>query len=44
MKSRQILHEIDATLDQLIKNAAALTEVSSDPLYKTEVNPRNFVG
>ena len=37
MERRELLNEIDATLDQLIKNAAALTEVSSDPLYNTEV-------
>jgi uncharacterized protein YjgD (DUF1641 family) len=37
MESREILQEIDVTLDQLIKNAAALTEISADPLYNAEV-------
>lgn len=36
MKRREVLNEIDETLDQLIKNAAALKEVSSDPLFKHE--------
>jgi hypothetical protein len=38
MERREILNEIDATLDQLIKNAAALNEVTSNPLYQTEVD------
>ena len=38
MESREILQEIDVTLDQLIKNAAALTEISAEPLYKSEVH------
>lgn len=41
MKNRELLQEIDITLDQLIKNAAALTEISSDPLYETEVQALN---
>ena len=41
MESRKILQEIDVTLDQLIKNAAALTEVSNDPLYESEVQALN---
>lgn len=41
MKHREILTEIDATLDQLIKNAAALKEVEKDldlatALHKTQ--------
>lgn len=41
MKSREILQQIDCTLDQLIKNAAALTEVSEDPLFESEVQALN---
>lgn len=37
MKDRETLKDIDATLDQLIKNAEALQEVSSDPLFVEEV-------
>ncbi|MCP5506117.1 MAG: hypothetical protein H7A38_04475 [Chlamydiales bacterium] len=37
MKRREVLNEIDETLDQLIKNAAALKEVSEDPLFAREV-------
>lgn len=37
MKRREVLNEIDETLDQLIKNAAALKEVSEDPLFTREV-------
>lgn len=37
MQRREVLNEIDITLDQLIKNAAALSEVTSDPLYQAEV-------
>ncbi|MCP5505118.1 MAG: hypothetical protein H7A41_08205 [Chlamydiales bacterium] len=37
MERREILNEIDETLDQLIKNAAALKEITSDPLYQTEI-------
>lgn len=37
MERSEILNEIDGTMDQLIKNAAALNEVTSDPLYQTEV-------
>ena len=37
MERREILNEIDETLDQLIKNAAALNEVTSDPLYQREI-------
>ena len=41
MNRREILNEIDATLDQLIKNAAALKDVADDThlsaaLYKTQ--------
>jgi len=38
MENSEILQEIDITLYQLIKNAAALTEISVDPVYKSEVN------
>ena len=37
MSRRELLNEIDETLDQLIKNAAALKDVANDPLYETEV-------
>ena len=37
MDRREIQNEIDATLDQLIKNAAALREFSSDQELKTEL-------
>ncbi len=37
MERRELLNEIDVTLDQLIKNGAALREVTSDPLYEREV-------
>lgn len=37
MKRRAVLNEIDETLDQLIKNGAALKEVSDDPLFIREV-------
>jgi len=41
MNRREILNEIDATLDQLIKNAAALKDVADDThlsaaLHKTQ--------
>ncbi len=41
MNRQEILNEIDATLDQLIKNAAALKEVADDThlfaaLHKTQ--------
>ena len=37
MKRREVLNEIDETLDQLIKNAAALKEVSDNPLFSREI-------
>ena len=33
MKKEKIYEEIDSTLDQLLKNARALEEISSDPLF-----------
>ncbi|MBF5059901.1 hypothetical protein [Candidatus Neptunochlamydia vexilliferae] len=36
MTRQKILSEIDLTLDQLIKNAAALQKVKNDPSCETE--------
>ena len=41
MKNSEILKEINCTLDQLIKNAAALAEIFEDPLFKSEVQALN---